>query len=335
MKALVKKEAAPGLWLEEVPEPVAGDHDVIVKVRKAAICGTDSHIYKWDAWAQKVFPVGVIAGHECMGEIVEVGAHVDRFKVGQRVSVEGHLYCRQCRPCRDGNPHLCVELRAIGRNINGCFAEYISVPAQNIFPLPDSISDDIGALCDPLGNAVYTALSTDFVGDDVLITGAGPIGCMAAAVCRMGGARQVVVIDRNEGRLKLAKKMGATRTVNFEKEKLDAPNTFAACLEMSGSPAALNTIIEACVPGGQVALLGILPDGAGIDWHGMIFKGLNFQGIYGRKIFGTWYKMTHLLEAGLDIAPIITHRFPLGDYEKGFKAMISGESGKVILDIAE
>ncbi len=335
MKALIKKEAAPGLWLEEVPEPVAGDHDVIVKVRKAAICGTDSHIYKWDAWAQKVFPIGVTAGHECMGEIVEVGAHVTRFKVGQRVSIEGHLYCRQCRPCRDGNPHLCVELKALGRNINGCFAEYVSVPAQNIFPLPESISDEIGALCDPLGNATYTALSTDFIGDDVLITGAGPIGCMAAAICKMGGARRIVVTDLNDKRLALAKKMGATHTVNVGRESIDVGDGFHASLEMSGSPAALNTIIDSATPGGKVVLLGILPDGAGINWHGMMFKGLNLQGIYGRKIFGTWYKMTHLLEAGLDISPVITHRFPLEDYEKGFEAMISGESGKVILEVAD
>lgn len=335
MKALIKKEAAPGLWLEDVPEPTAGPHDVIVKVHKAAICGTDMHIYKWDKWAQETIPLGLTAGHEFMGEIVELGTDVTGFLVGQRVTAEGHLYCGRCRPCRDGNAHLCVELQAIGRNVNGCYAEYIRVPAQNVFPLPDSIPDDIGALCDPLGNAVYSALLVDFIGDDILITGAGPIGCMAAAICRMGGARRIVVTDRNDKRLALAKQMGATHTVNIDNQSLEVGEGFPTALEMSGSPEALNTIIDAALPGGHVALLGILPDGAGINWHGMMFKGLNFQGIYGRKMFGTWYKLIHLLETGLDIRPVITHRFPLDQYEQGFDAMISGESGKVILDIAE
>ncbi len=340
MRALVKKEAAPGLWLEERPVPDIGDLEVLIKIKKAAICGTDVHIYKWDQWAQATIPVGLTAGHEFMGEIVKVGKSVNTLRVGDRVSGEGHYFCRQCRTCREGRKHLCSELIAIGRNRNGAFADYMALPAQNVFQLPDAIPDHVGALLDPLGNAVHTAASLDIVGEDVLITGAGPVGVMAVAVCRQMGARNIVITDINEGRLEMAKKMGATYCVNIKNESIaDAKKNlgmeegFTRALEMSGAPAALETILTEVSPAAEIALLGILPSGAGIDWDKVIFKGLVLKGIYGREIFTTWYKMIHLLESGLDPEPIITHYFPFEEYEKGFDAMISGESGRVILEV--
>jgi threonine 3-dehydrogenase len=341
MKALVKRESKPGLTLEELPRPKPKLGEVLVKVHKAAICGTDVHIYKWDAWAQETIPLGLTVGHEFMGTIAEIGEGVQGLEIGQRVSAEGHLYCGRCRACQLGRIHMCQEDRAIGRNVNGCFAEYVAVPAENIFSLPDSIPDDVAAIFDPLGNAVYTAFSTEVTGEDVLITGAGPIGCMAAAICQKAGARSVTVTDVNSQRLALASKLGATYTVNVAEQpleeaikKLNLPNGFSSALEVSGAPSALNDAIRLLMPGSVMALLGILPPNAGIDWPGVIFKGITLKGLYGREIFSTWYKAAHLLEAGLDITPLITHHYPLDHYQEGFEAMISGGSGKVILEIA-
>lgn len=338
MKALVKKEKKPGLWMEDVPMPVLGDNDVLIKTKKNAICGTDVHIYKWDAWAQKTIPVPMIVGHEFMGEIAQLGKNVQGLKVGQRVCGEGHIVCNQCPPCRMGQKHLCMHTKGLGVNRSGSFAEYFTLPAENVFPLPETISDDLAAIFDPYGNAVHTALSFDLVGEDVLITGAGPIGIMAASVAKKAGARHVVITDLNEYRLDLAKKMGAT-TVNIKNTSLDDVmkklgiiHGFTIGLEMSGHPAGLSTLLEKVRHGGKIALLGILPPGTAIDWDLVIFKMLTLKGIYGREIFSTWYKMVHLLESGLNLAPIITHHFKIDDFEKGFEVMLSGQSGKVILD---
>jgi len=338
MKALVKKERKPGLWMEDVPMPTAGDNDVLIKTRKNAICGTDVHIYKWDEWAQKTIPVPMIVGHEFMGEIAQLGKNVTGLKIGQRVCGEGHIVCNQCPPCRNGQRHLCMNTKGIGVNRSGSFAEYFVLPAENVFVLPETISDDLAAIFDPFGNAVHTALSFDLVGEDVLITGAGPIGIMAAAVACKAGARNVVITDMNEYRLDLAKKMGAI-AVNIKTTSLDAvaqslniTHGFTVGLEMSGHPNGLNTLTEKVRHGGKIALLGILPPGTVIDWDLVIFKMLTIKGIYGREIFSTWYKMVHLLESGLDLEPIITHHFGIDEYEKGFQTMLSGQSGKVILD---
>ncbi len=342
MKSLVKAKSEQGLWLEDSPIPQPGPNDVLIKVRKTAICGTDVHIYKWDDWAQRTIPVPMTVGHEFAGEVVEIGSEVRGVVVGDRVSAEGHITCGHCRNCRAGNRHLCRNTEGVGVNRPGAFAEYISVPAFNVYKLPDSIPDEIGALFDPFGNAVHTALAQDLIGEDVLITGAGPIGAMAAAVARHVGARNVVVTDVNDFRLDLAKTLGATRTVNVAKESLQDTMSdlgmtegFDVGLEMSGVPAAFSDMLKTMNHGGRVALLGLLPQNAGIDWDAVIFKGLELRGIYGRRMFETWYKMGALIQSGLDISPIITHRMKADEFSSGFETMLSGQSGKVILDWSE
>lgn len=338
MKALVKRKNEPGLWMEEVPMPVIGDNDLLIKVKKTAICGTDVHIWKWDSWAQRTIRLGQVVGHEFVGEIVDMGRSVQGYQIGERVSAEGHIVCGVCRACRAGRRHLCPNTIGIGVNRDGCFAEYISVPATNAWHVHELIPDEIAAIFDPYGNATHTALSFDMVGEDVLITGAGPIGCMAAAIARHVGARNVVVTDVNPWRLELAKKLGATRVVDVTREdlhmvqkELGMVGGFDIGMEMSGNPQAFEQMIENMYNGGRIALLGLLPDGAGIDWSRVIFKGLFIKGIYGREIFETWYKMQTMLLSGLDISPVITHRFSFDEFEKGFAAMLSGEAGKVIL----
>lgn len=338
MKALVKSYAKPGIWMEDVAVPKINDNEVLIKTRKTSICGTDVHIYKWDSWAQKTIPVPMVVGHEFMGTIAEIGKNVTGLKVGDRVSGEGHITCGICPPCRKGKKHLCMKTLGVGVNRHGCFAEYFNLPAENVFQLPPAIKDDVAAIFDPFGNATHTALSADLVGEDVLITGAGPIGSMAAAVARKAGARNVVITDLNDYRLDLAKKMGATRTVNISKENLKdvmkeigIDNGFTVGLEMSGHPDGLKNLLETAQHGAKIALLGILPPNTLIDWDLVIFKMLEIKGIYGREIFSTWYKMTHMLESGLNLDPIITHHFGVDDFQKGFDVMLSGQSGKVIL----
>ncbi len=343
MKTLAKLKKTEGIWMSEAEAPRPGPNDVLIKVRKTAICGTDVHIYNWDEWAQKTIPVPMTVGHEFMGELVEIGSevHLDHFKmkIGDRVSAEGHVTCGYCRNCRAGRRHLCRNSVGIGVNRTGAFAEYVSVPAFNVYKLPDEVSDDLGAIFDPFGNAVHTALSYDLVGEDVLITGAGPIGAMAAAVARFVGARHVVITDINDYRLDLAKKLGATRTVNVAREdlkeimaELGMREGFDVGLEMSGVPSAFNGMLNTMNHGGKIAMLGIMPNGAGANWDDIIFKGLEVRGIYGRRMFETWYKMGALLQAGLNLDPIITHRLKRDDFQKGFDVMRAGQSGKVVLD---
>jgi threonine 3-dehydrogenase len=339
LRALVKAKREPGIWMQEQPIPEVGPNDVRIRVRKTAICGTDVHIYNWDHWAQETIPVPMTVGHEFVGEIVEIGSHVAGFREGQRVSGEGHITCGHCRNCRAGKRHLCRNTRGVGVNRPGCFAEYLVIPASNAFPLPDSIGDDVASFLDPLGNATHTALSFDMVGEDVLITGAGPIGCMAVAIARHVGARHVVITDVNEYRLDLARKLGATRAVDVRSEKLrdtmaelGMTEGFDVGMEMSGNAQALRDLLRHMNHGGHVGLLGIPPDEVAIDWNDVIFKGLVLKGIYGREMFETWYKMVSMLQSGLDVGPIITHRFPASDYEKAFDAMRSGQSGKVVID---
>ncbi|ACS80948.1 L-threonine 3-dehydrogenase [Maridesulfovibrio salexigens] len=339
MKALVKSKAEEGIWMEEVPVPECGHNDVLIKVKKTAICGTDIHIYNWDSWAQQTIPVPMVVGHEFVGTIEKMGGEVQGLALGDRVSAEGHVTCGHCRNCRAGKRHLCRNTIGVGVNRPGCFAEYVCVPAVNVFKLNDAITDDVASIFDPLGNAVHTALSFDLVGEDVLITGAGPIGMMAVAVARHAGARHVVITDINDYRLDLAGKMGATRTVNVTKEKLeDVMNElgmtegFDVGLEMSGSPAAFGEMLDKMNHGGNIALLGILPDNTAIDWNQVVFKGLKLKGIYGREMFETWYKMASMLQSSLDVTPAITHHFKIDDFQKGFDVMRSGQSGKVILD---
>lgn len=340
MKALVKKSPEVGLWMEDVPMPTIGDNDLLIKVKKTAICGTDVHIYKWDDWSQRTIKTPMTIGHEFVGEIVEMGRAVQGYAVGERVSAEGHIVCGVCRACRAGKRHLCPNTRGIGVNRDGCFAEYVSVPSSNAWHVHDSIPDDIAAIFDPYGNATHTALSFDMVGEDVIITGAGPIGCMAGAIARHVGARNVVVTDVNDYRLDLAKRLGATRVVNVARDNLrdvmreiDMVGGFDVGLEMSGSPQAFKQMLDNMYNGGRVAMLGLMPNGAGIDWDKVIFKGLFIKGIYGREIFETWYKMQTMVLSGLDIAPVITHRFAFDDFQKGFDAMLSGQSGKVVLSL--
>ena len=341
MKALVKSQRTPGIWLENIPEPKVGPNDVMIRIRKAAICGTDIHIYTWDSWAQKTVPVPMAVGHEYSGEIVEIGSEVQGFEIGDRVSGEGHITCGYCRNCRAGRRHLCRNTTGVGVNRPGSFAEYLVIPAFNAFKLPDSISDEIAAILDPLGNATHTALSFNLVGEDVLITGAGPIGIMATAIARFVGARHIVVTDVNDFRLGLAKRMGASRAINVTRESIDATmkelgmqEGFDVGLEMSGNPAAFRDLLRTMHHGGSVALLGIPPEDTAIDWNEVIFKGLVIKGVYGREMFETWYKMTAMLQSGLDISPIITHRLPLSEFRTGFEIMKSGQSGKVVLDWA-
>lgn len=340
MKALVKKHPKEGLWMEDVPPPTVGYGEVAIRPIKTAICGTDIHIYKWDSWARKNVPVPLITGHEFVGEIVEVGKGVTEYKVGQRVSGEGHLTCGHCRNCRTGRKHLCLRTQGIGYHRSGCFAERFTIPQDNVFVVPEDISDDMATIFDPLGNAVHTALSFPLSGEDVLITGAGPVGLMAIAVARHCGARNVVVTDINDYRLEIAQKIGATCAVN--RSKVDLHDVVKACgnitegfdvgLEMAGSPQALQDQLQFSVPGAKIALLGILPPETQIDWDLVIFKSLHLKGIYGREIFDTWYKMMHLLQGGLDLSSLITHRFSIDDFQKGFDVMLSGQCGKVILE---
>ncbi len=339
MKALVKKQAAPGIWMDDIPEPKVGPNDVLIQINKTAICGTDMHIYKWDAWAQRTIKVPMAVGHEYAGRIVDMGSEVRGFAVGDRVSGEGHITCGYCRNCKAGRRHLCRNTVGVGVDRQGCFAEYLVIPAVNAFKLTPAITDDMASILDPFGNATHTALAFNMVGEDVLITGAGPIGIMAVAISRFVGARHVVITDVNEYRLGLAQRMGATRTVNVAREKLDdvmqalgMQEGFDVGLEMSGNPQALRDLLRTMHHGGSVALLGIPPDETAIDWNQVIFKGLTLKGIYGREMFETWYKMAAMLQSGLDLGPIITHHFPVQEYLRGFETMGSGQSGKVILD---
>lgn len=339
MKALVKAKAEPGLWLQEVPEPVMGHNDVLIRVKKTAICGTDVHIYKWDEWAQHTIPLSLVSGHEFVGEIVAIGDDVHGFKVGDRVSGEGHIACGFCRNCRAGRRHLCRVNVSVGVTRNGCFAEYLAIPAVNAYPIPDSISDDQAAVLDPLGNAAHTALSYEMVGEDVLITGAGPVGVFATAIARHVGARHIVVTDINPYRLALAKKMGASLAINTQETSLDAAmkilgmrEGFDVALEMSGHPVAFADMLAHMNHAGRIALLGFLPKNTQIDWNNIIMKGLQVKGIYGREMFETWYKMICMLQSGLNISPVITHHFSAQDYEKAFAVALSGESGKIIMN---
>ncbi|MFK8018028.1 MAG: L-threonine 3-dehydrogenase [Gammaproteobacteria bacterium] len=339
MKALVKAHAREGLWLQDAAMPDVGPNDVLIQVRKTAICGTDMHIYSWDAWAQQTIPVPMTVGHEFVGTVVDMGSEVRGFEIGDRVSGEGHIHCGFCRNCRAGRRHLCRATQGVGVNRPGCFANFLSIPAVNAFKLPDDISDDVASMLDPLGNATHTALSFDLVGEDVLITGAGPIGAMAAAIARFCGARHIVVTDINDYRLSLASKLGATRTVNVTRESIEEAMAelkmtegFDVGLEMSGVASALHSQLEHAVHGGRIALLGIPPSDIAIDWNQVIFKGIVIKGIYGREMFETWYKMTSMLQSGLDVGEIITHRFAYPDFQQGFELLRSGESGKVILD---
>jgi threonine 3-dehydrogenase len=341
MKALVKAEATPGIWMRDIEAPRVGHNDVLIRMKKTAICGTDIHIYNWDAWAQKTIPVPMQVGHEYCGEIVEVGSEVVGFAAGDRVSGEGHITCGHCRNCRAGRRHLCRNTVGVGVNRPGCFAEYMVLPATNVFKLPVEISDEIASVLDPLGNATHAALSFDLVGEDVLITGAGPIGIMAVAIARHVGARHIVITDVNDYRLELAQRMGASRALNVARESiagamqdLGMQEGFDVGLEMSGNPTAFRDLLKAMHHGGRVALLGIPPSDVAIDWNEVIFKGLVIKGIYGREMFETWYKMASMLQSGLDISPIITHRFAIDDYQRAFETMNSGRSGKVILDWA-
>ncbi|PKI03003.1 L-threonine 3-dehydrogenase [Glaciecola sp. 33A] len=339
MKALAKLHREPGIWLTDNPVPEMGPNDLMIKIRKTAICGTDMHIFNWDEWSQQTIPVPMIVGHEYVGEVVEIGQEVAGFTKGDRVSGEGHITCGHCRNCRAGRRHLCRNTTGVGVNRQGAFAEYLVIPAFNAFKIPANISDDMAAIFDPFGNAVHTALSFDLVGEDVLITGAGPIGIMAAAVAKHAGARFVVITDVNDYRLDLAKKMGATRVVNVASENLnDVMNElgmtegFDIGLEMSGVPSAFRDMLDKMNHGGKIAMLGIPPQSVAVDWNTVIFKGLTIKGVYGREMFETWYKMVSLLQSGLDLSPMITHQFSINDFAKGFEVMGSGQSGKVLLD---
>lgn len=323
----------------DADKPQVGHNDVLIKINKTAICGTDVHIYNWDDWSQQTIPVPMVTGHEFVGVIEETGQEVQGFSVGDRVSGEGHITCGHCRNCKAGRRHLCRNTYGVGVNRSGAFAEYLAIPAFNAFKLPDDISDDLAAIFDPFGNAVHTALSFDLVGEDVLITGAGPIGIMAAAVCQHVGARHVVITDVNDYRLDLAKTMGASRTVNVAREDLRQVMTelgmtegFDVGLEMSGVPSAVHSMLATMNNGGKIAMLGIPPADMVVDWNQVIFKGLQIKGIYGREMFETWYKMVSLIQSGLDISPVITHRYNIDDFQQGFDVMRSGLSGKVILE---
>ena len=339
MKALVKAKPEMGLWMQEEPIPTIGPDDVLIKIKKTGICGTDIHIWNWDEWARKTVPVPLISGHEFAGEIVEIGRRVEDLHVGQRCSGEGHLIGHHSRQSRAGKFHLDPETKGVGVNVPGAFAEYLSLPAFNVVPLPEDIEDDIGAILDPLGNAVHTALSFDLVGEDVLITGAGPIGIMAAAIARHVGARHVAITDINPDRLALATQVADVRPVNVRDEDLrdvmaefGMKQGFDIGLEMSGNQAALDQMVEALTMGGRIALLGIPPGKSPVDWSRIVFKAITIKGVYGREIFETWYKMIAMLQNGLDVHKVITHRFKVDDYRTGFEVMRGGSSGKVVLD---
>ena len=338
MRALAKLTPGPGVQMTEVPVPKPGINDVLIKIRKTSICGTDVHIYNWDDWAQKTIPVPMVVGHEFVGVIEEAGSNVIGFKPGDLVDGEGHIVCGICRNCLAGRRHLCKDTKGVGVNRQGAFAEYLCIPASNAVHVDPAIPLDVLSCFDPLGNATHTALQYDLVGEDVLITGAGPIGCMAVAIARHVGARKIVVTDVNPDRLALAKKMGATRTVDVSKEKLPdvqkeigMKEGFDIGLEMSGNPRALNDMIDNMAHGGRIALLGIMPGAAAVDWNKVVFNMLTIRGIYGREMYETWYKMTSMIQSGLDISPVITHRFPFTEFQQGFDLMRSGKSGKIVL----
>src|SRR5580765_5789571 len=339
MKALVKAKSEPGLWLQDVPDPKCGINDVLIRVDRTGICGPDLHIYKWDAWAQKTIPVPMVVGHEFVGEVMEVGSNVTDFKVGDVVSAEGHVVCGRCRNCLAGRRHLCADTKGIGVNRTGAFAEMIAVPMTNVWHHKPNIDREVASIFDPFGNAVHTALSFPVLGEDVLITGAGPIGIMAGAVVKHAGARFVVITDVNDYRLALAKKMGATVALNVKQgslrdvqKQLEMKEGFDVGLEMSGSPAAFSEMIDNMCHGGRIAMLGIPSAPMAIDWNKVVFNMLTIKGIYGREMYETWYQMSVMLQSGLDIKPVITHRFAYSDFEKGFEVALSGQSGKVILD---
>lgn len=342
MKALVKKLAAPGLWLEDIPEPKTGINDCLIRILRTGICGTDMHIYKWDSWAQKTIPVPMAVGHEFVGQIVEVGSNVTDFHPGEIVSGEGHVVCGRCRNCLAGRRHLCAHTAGIGVNRPGAFAEYLSLPMTNVWHHHAGIDRDVAAIFDPFGNAVHTALSFPILGEDVLITGAGPIGCMAAAVAKHAGARFVVVTDVNPWRLELAKQLGATHTVNVQQTRLadvqrelGMTEGFDVGLEMSGNPDAFRDMLDNMAHGGKIAMLGIPTEPIAIDWNQVVFNMLTIKGIYGREMYETWYKMTVMLQSGLDISPIITHRYHYTEFEQAFQEMATGQTGKSILTWAD
>ncbi|MUP16334.1 L-threonine 3-dehydrogenase [Ancylomarina euxinus] len=338
MKALVKSKAEKGLWMEEVDVPKVGINDVLVKIKKTAICGTDLHIYKWDEWAQNTIKPGMIIGHEYVGEVAEMGAGVTGFKIGDRVTGEGHIACGHCRNCRRGRKHVCENTVGIGVNIDGIFAEYAAIPSSNLMKMSDQIDDELLAIMDPFGNATHTALSFSVIGEDVLVTGAGLIGSMAVAIAKFAGARYVVATETNPYRIELAKKMGATRVVNPMEESLDDVMKelgvigFDIGLECSGSPAAFNDMVSHMYNSGKISLLGILPSQTQVNWSDIIFKGLQLKGIYGREMYETWYQMEQMLMSGLDLSPMISHRFDAADFQKGFDIMEEGNCGKVILN---
>jgi len=339
MKSLAKLKPEVGIWMNDTDVPEVGHNDVRVKIKKTAICGTDIHIYNWDEWSQQTIPVPMTVGHEFVGVIDEIGIEVKGFNIGDRVSGEGHITCGHCRNCRAGKRHLCRNTVGVGVNRPGSFAEYLVIPADNAFKIPDDISDDMASIFDPFGNAAHTALSFNLVGEDVLITGAGPIGIMAVAICKHVGARNVVITDVNDYRLSLAEKMGATRAINVLNDSLRDTMTelgmtegFDVGLEMSGVASAFREMLDCMNHGGNVAILGIPSADTVIDWNQVIFKGLHLKGVYGREMYETWYKMVAMLQSGLDISPIITHHFSIDDFQQGFDAMLSGKSGKVILD---
>jgi threonine 3-dehydrogenase len=338
MQALVKREAAPGIWLEQVPVPEPGTNEVLIKVEKTAICGTDLHIYKWDEWSQRTIKPGLVIGHEFVGLVEKVGHGVDGYHVGDRVSAEGHIVCGHCRNCRAGKRHLCPNTVGIGVNRDGAFAEYIVVPANNLWPIPDRIAPELAAFFDPFGNAAHCALQFDLVGEDVLITGAGPVGIIAAGICRHVGARHVVITDVNDYRLELAYEMGADRIINVTRSSIADTvrelgiEGFDIGLEMSGNPGAFDDMLHHMFHGGKVALLGLLPPGTGGDWDQIIFKGLELHGIYGRRMYETWYKMTQMVLTGFPLEKAMTHHIPIMDYEEGFQLMAAGQCGKVVCD---
>jgi len=339
MRALVKSKAEAGIWMEQVPVPELGPNDVLVRVKKSAICGTDVHIYNWDQWAQGTIPVPMVVGHEFCGVIADKGAAATKYEVGQRVSGEGHIVCGSCRNCRAGRGHLCRNTMGVGVNRPGSFAEYVALPEDNIVLIPDDICDEVAAIFDPFGNAVHTALSFDLIAEDVLVTGAGPIGIMGAMVAQRAGARKVVITDINPTRLELARKMGLKHVIDASKEdladvmkKIGMTEGFDVGLEMSGAAPAFRDMIDKMNNGGKIAMLGIPPSDMAVDWNQVIFKGLQIKGIYGREMFETWYKMASLIQSGLDLSPIITHHYHIDDFQQGFDVMRSGQSGKVILN---
>ena len=339
MKALSKLHPKKGLWMTDAEVPVAGPNDLLIKIRKTAICGTDMHIYAWDQWSQNTIPVPMIVGHEYVGEVVELGQEVRGFEVGDRVSGEGHITCGHCRNCRAGRRHLCRNTVSVGVDRQGAFAEFLVIPAFNAFKIPENISDDLAAIFDPFGNAVHTALSFNLTGEDVLVTGAGPIGIMAVAVAKHVGARHVVITDVNDYRLELARKMGASKAINVASQsirdtmdELGMTEGFDVGMEMSGVPSAFSSMLASMNHGGKIAMLGIPPNDMAVDWTNIIFKGLEIKGVYGREMFETWYKMASLIQSGLDLSPMLTHEFAAEDYLKGFELMESGQSGKVILN---